>query len=302
LIRLLLNEPSPFPFVLPRLSLRSAEVYERAFRTSLVGDFFLRLNSLEINDPGYGDDADFEDMSPLLNFSRLLGRSVSNLQTLRLFGFEDSATTLLLPHITVPKLQSLRIVGACQTAHACKALLSLLRRVGNTLEELELNVWTELLYEADPPFFGIGVMPRVKRLMVRAPPCVPWEHFARMFPALEELTFLYHQEFSDNTMEVLDCGIGLVEQRNQLEEHIRWLYHDAVIFARDLHVRGFDRLAKSCSGLQEICVAVADTSSGYDVTPPEDRLQVKWRRSTDSSLPFRRKADCNGDTRAFLEA
>jgi len=302
LAKLLVKETTPFPLVLPRLASRSAEVYERAFRTSLVCDFFSELKSLSLSDPGYGHDDHWQEMNPLLNFCRLLGRSVSSLEELRLFGFEDCAMTLIVPQLVVPKLTCLHVVGACQTAQGSRALLGLLRRVGRSLTELELNVWTEFLYEADDPLVELGPMPNVKKLTVRAPPCVPWEHFARIFPAVEELTFLYHHDFAINSMEVIDnCSDDILEQREQLEEHTSWLYRDAVIFARDMHVRGFRRLGKGCKNLKEIRVAVADTSYGYDVTPAEERLQIRWRRVENTST-FRRDAEMNSETRDKLEA
>jgi len=301
--RLLLNEPTPFPLTLPRLALRTAETYERALRSGVVQDFFSQLRSLTLVDPGWGDDPEYQDLSLFLTFAKMLGRSFHDLQSLQILGFQDCALVLLLPQLILPKLQCLQITGSCQTAEAQQAILSVLARHGCNLVELELNVWTEFLCEADDPLVDIGTMPQVKRLMVRAPTPVPWEHLGRLFPALEELTFLYDQDFALNTMEVLDDCDDYEEQLAQLEQQTLWLYRDAVVFARDLHARGFSRLAKRCVHLREIRLAIADTSFGYDIAPHQERCMLHWRRqATSSGERFRRNGELNSATRAALEA
>jgi len=303
--RLLLNEPSPFPLCLPELTPRAAEAYERALRTKVVPDFFSQLQSLTLMDPGYGDDPYCQEVQMFSGFARLLGRSFDNLRSLKILGFEDCAMKLFLPKLVLPKLQSLQVTGACQSAEAQQAILALLHRHGGGLAELELNVWTEFFCEADDPLVDVVVMPQVRRLKVRAPLAVPWERLAGDFPALEELTFLYDQDFAVNSMEVLDDRYDLSEGNWQsLESHAVGLYRDAVSFARDLHARGFLWLAIHCPKLREIRLAMTDTSFGYDITLTEDRLSLCWRRAPSgaTSGPFRRDGAINNATRATLEA
>jgi len=301
--RLLLNEPSPFPLCLPQLSLRAAETYERALQTTLVHDFFSQLQSLALMDPGYGDDPYSQEMQMFFKFARLLGRSLDNLRTLKISGFEDCAMMMFLPRLVLPKLQSLQVTGALQSAEAQQAVLALLLRHGSNLVDLELNVWTELLCEADDPIVDVVTMPQVKRLKIRAPLAVPWEHLAWTFPALEELTFLYDQDFAINSMEVMDESHDLSDDEQLLELHTAESYRDAVGFARDLHVRGFRRLAKQSEKLQEIRLAVSDTSFGYDTSANEDWLEICWRRNSSGVGPlFRRDDALNNGTRATLEA
>mmetsp|Transcript_37696 Transcript_37696/g.108650 ORF Transcript_37696/g.108650 Transcript_37696/m.108650 type:complete len:201 (-) Transcript_37696:307-909(-) len=146
-------------------------------------------------------------------------------------------------------------------------------------------------------------MPQVKRLKIRAPLAVPWEHLAWTFPALEELTFLYDQDFAINSMEVMDESHDLSDDEQLLELHTAESYRDAVGFARDLHVRGFRRLAKQSEKLQEIRLAVSDTSFGYDTSANEDWLEICWRRNSSGVGPlFRRDDALNNGTRATLEA
>lgn len=204
---------------------------------------------------------------------------------------------LFMPTLVAPKLESLHLLGACQTAMGAEALYDLLRRHSRNLVELELNVWTE-----DDPLVELVCAPNLRRLAVRLPLTVRWEHFAQMFPALEEVTFLYHHDFAVNSMEVIDNCSDLEQQREQLDDHTSWMYRDAFEFARDLHNRGFRHMAERCPALREIRVAVADTSFGYDVTPPEDRLDVRWRRSAEQPYQFRRDAARNRETRNALDA
>lgn len=302
--RLLLNEPTPFPLTLPNLTPRDAENHKRALQTAAVQDFFSQLRALTLVDAGYGDDADCQDLAASMPFCKVLGRSFGSLQELKLLGFEDCAMTLVLPHLAMPKLRSLQLVGACQSAEAQRAILALLNRHGAGLVELELNVWTELLREADDPLADVYTMPKVRRLTVRAPPLrVRWEHLARTFPALEELTFLYDQDFALNSLDVLDASEDPGKQQDLLEKQANWLYRDAALFAQELHMAGFRRLARQCDRLQEIRLAIADSSFGYDVTKPEDRLALCWRREASGRTPFfRRDHARNNAVRAALEA
>lgn len=301
--RLLLNEPNPFPLCLPELSLRAAEAYERALRTTLVQDFLVQLQSLALLDPGYGDDPYFGEMQMLSSFAGLLGRSLGNLRTLKILGFEDCAMLTFLPRLVLPRLQTLQITGSLQSAEAQEAILSLLLRHGSNLVDLELNVWTEFFCEADDPIVDAVTMPQVKRLTVRAPLAVPWEHLAQKFPALEELTLLYDRDFAINSVEVMDEYNDLLDDQHSLEIHTVETYRDAVGFARDLHARGFRRLVKECEKLREIRLAMSDTSFCYDMPANEDRLKLCWTRNTSGVGPlFRRDNALNSETRATLEA
>jgi len=304
--RFLLSDPAPFPFYLPRPTKRTLENYARVLKTDVAYDFFMRLKGLTLVDPGYGESAEADDVTRRLKaFSKVLGRSLRSLESLSVLGFEDCAMTSVLSRLALPKLTSLTIMGACHTAEAQQAIVSTLRRHGDRLEQLELNVHTDFLSDAADPLADVGVMPNLKRLTIRAPPLsVPWEHFAECFPALEELTFLYSQDFARNAVSVLHECDHPGEQQDLLRQHARWLYRDAGLFAKDLHERGFARLAKSCERLREIRLAIMDSSNGYDVTPPEERLTLLWRRDMDPAVSqlFRRDAAVNNDARGSLEA
>jgi len=300
--RLLLNEPTPFPMCLPKADPRIAAKYEEALRTSVVHDFFTQLRALTLIDPGYGDAIDCEDMDFLQLFARLLGHSFDSLERLRILGFEDYAMVLILPHLALPRLKSLQITGDCQTELAQSAITACLRRRVQSLVELELNIWTDFLCEAEDPLVDIGVMPEVRYLAVRAPPPVPWGHFAECFPRLEQLSFLYDQDFALDSMEVLH-GCDEEEQEDQLGKHALWTYREAVIFARDLHSRGFRCLAKQCPNLKEVRLVVSDTSFGLAVElPEEDRLILSWQRDSKGGTnhPFPRVAAWNNETRSKL--
>lgn len=304
--RFLLNEPSPFPLYLPKPTKRAIGTYERALKTEVVTDFLTRLKGMTLVDPGYGEETDVDEVTErLASFSRVLGRSLTSLESLTVLGFEDCAMTHVLSKLAVPKLTSLTIMGACHTAQSQEAILSALHRHAATLETLELKIWTEYLCDAVDPFADIGLMPQLKRLTIRGPPLpVPWEHFAECFPQLEELTFLYSQDFARNASEVLDECDHKDEQQEMLQEHSAWLYRDAVVFARDLHKRGFRRMAKQCKNLKEIRLAVIDSSHGYDVAPAEERLGLRWRRDDNPDVKqfFRRDYKTNNDTRDYLQA
>lgn len=303
--RLLLNEPTPFPFCLPpkaEWDPRTAGRYEEALRTSAVHDFFAQLRGLTLIDPGYGDDIDCEDMDLMQSFARRLGHSLDGLEKLRILGFEDFAMVLILPHLTLPRLESLQITGDCQSEFAQSAITSCLRRRARSLVELELNIWTDFLCEAEDPLVDVGTMPEIRRLAVRAPPPVSWRHFALCFPRLEQLTFLYDQDFALNSMEVLH-GCEGQDLEDQLEKHALWTYREAVVFARDLHARGFGQLAKHCKNLKEVRFVVSDTSFGLDVEMPDDeRFVLSWQHDDKGrpDHPFPRVAARNNETRSKL--
>jgi len=301
-IRLLLNELTYFPLCLPKAEPRVAAEYEEALRTSVVNDFFMQLRALTLIDPGYGDEIDCEDMHFLQRYARLLGHSFDSLERLRLLSFEDYAMVLILPHLALPRLKSLQITGDCQSELAQMAITACLRKHVRSLVELELSIWTDFLCGAEGPLVDVGVMPEVRYLAVRAPPPVTWQHFAECFPRLEQLTFLYDQDFAFNFMEGLhECDEE--EQEDQLEKHTFWTYHEAVLFARDLHSRGFRRLAQHCPNLKEIRLVVSDTSFGLDVDlSEEDRLVLSWQRNSKGGThhPFLRVATRNNETRSKL--
>jgi len=309
--RFLLNQPEPFPFYLPKPNKRAVETYERAMQTDAVSDLFSRLRSLTLVDPGYGENTEGDGVTERLSsLAHVMGRNLMSLESLTVLGFEDAAMVNVLSRLSIPKskaapLRSLTVMGACHTASAQKAILTTLNRHAPTLVHLELNVWTEFLSDAVDPLAEIGVMPELKQLTIRAPPLwVPWEHFAECFPNLEELTFLYSQDFARNAVEVLDDCEHPAEQQELLQEHALWLYRDAVLFARDLHKRGFRRLAKQCQSLKEIRLSVIDCSNGYDVTPAEERPGLLWRRnsSPEVSQYFCRDSTTNNITRSRLKA
>lgn len=299
--RILLNETAPFPLCLPDLSPRALNDVQRAMETLVVRSFLDQLKGLTVVDPGYGDDPDFEDVDSYMPFARMFGRSFKSLETLRLLGFEDVAIVLFLPFLNMPNLRTLHIVGALQTPMAQESVVFMINRHSETLEELVLNVWTEFLYDAEDPLVECEVVPNLKRLTVRAPAPVPWEHFATTFPNLEELTFLYDQDFALNSM-------GLLEEHGEpnsdlMAEHASMLYRDAVIFARDLHLRGFRRMERQCKNLQEIRLAVADTSFDNDTPSYDDRMMLAWGRTASTPKTpgrFGRDDAVNNRTRRIL--
>lgn len=295
----MLAEPTHFPLLLPRPTAKTADQYERAFRTATVGDFFSRLRALSLVDPGYGH----EGIEICEGFATALGRHAHCVESLKVLGFEDGALALFLPRLAMPRLRMLQIVGNCHTATAQRAVLHMLHRHCAGLEELELNIFCEFLLEAEDPLGDIGICPNVRRLTVRAlaPMPLAWEEFAEKFPALEELTLVYHQDFALNAFEDLEDFDEFIE-RDFLPQRASSLYHDAVVLARNLHEGGFQRLANECKYLKRIDVTFADTSFGYDMTPSEDRFMIRWNRSYSSaSLPFRRDSEQNRVTRSALE-
>lgn len=303
LSRLLLNEPTPFPLCLPQPIGSAVEMYDRAFRTNLVRDFISQLQSLALTDPGYDMDPKAEDAHQFVAFAKFLGRNIGSLKHLRLLGFDDGALTLFLPHMRMPRLKTLHLVGACHTEESQRAILGAVHRHRSNLEELVLNVWTEFLHEADDPLVDLPVMPSVKRLAVRAPPPIAWEDFARKFPALEELTLLYHQDFAINVVEMLENeDEDLSSGSDAMERHVRWLYYDVVTFARDLHSRGFRRLARRCTKLRLLRLAVADTSQGADHTPPDEQMAITWVRDPEAKRHFCRDEVRSNEARAALQS
>jgi len=304
---MLLMESSCFPFCLPELTERAAEAYTTALETSAVRDFFSQLKSLTLFDPGYGDRVESYDLALLGSFANQLGRNLQNLQSLEILGFEDCAIVLMMPELRMPKLRSLHIIGACQQASAQKVITAFLQRHSKHLQELELNVWMEFLFEADDPINDVGLLPQVRHLTVRAPPLsVPWDHFAEICPSLEELTFLYDQDFALNCVQVMEDWDSLGEEEEKEEEmlarHTLWLYRDAVNFAKDLHEHGFRRLANLCPNLKVVKLKITDSSFAYDVTPSKDRLGISWRRDPSSAFrQFRRNPEQNSATRSALE-
>lgn len=310
--QLLLDEPSPFSLYLPKPTKRALENYESAVQTDAVSSFFARLEKLILVDPGYGEEMEGGEVGRCMtSFAEVLGRSFESLECLWVHGFEENAMTNFLPRLTVPKLQSLSIMGTCYALSAQEAIVSILQRHSPTLVRLELNIWTKAVDGDDPlddtvdPLAEIGVMPQLKRLTIRAPPLlVKWEHFAECFPALEELTFLYSQDFALHSFEVLDELDHPSNQQEELKRHAPWLYREAVLFARDLHNEGFCLLAQHCGNLQEIRLAVVDSSDGYEVKPAEERTNLLWRRdkAQDSAQHFRRDAETNSRSREALEA
>mmetsp|Transcript_77552 Transcript_77552/g.136835 ORF Transcript_77552/g.136835 Transcript_77552/m.136835 type:complete len:621 (-) Transcript_77552:203-2065(-) len=306
--RLLSNEKTRFPFCLPRLDERNAEAYELAVRNPAVRDFLLRLRSASLIDPGYGDCVDHYDLDLFRNFSEHLGKGLQNLESLEVVGFEDSALAMVMPALWMPNLRSLRIIGACQTEIAQRSIVAAIHRHSAHLEELELNLWTRFLCEADDPLMDMDVLPKVRHLTIQAPPLpVSWEHLACLFPNLQELTFLYDQEFSRSTTRVLEECDGEREKEELLERHSLWIYRDAVNFANSLHTRGFSTLARNCPKLKTIKLAITDSSKSYDATPSQDRMSVSWRCETVPFTKFkrrrfRRNAKHNNSTRAILEA
>lgn len=301
IMRMLLNEKKCFPFCLPDLAERTAKAYEQAMNSIVVQDFFSQLKRLSLVDPGYGDNVESYDLVLLSNFTHQFGRSLCNLVTLEVVGFEDCAMMLVLPALRMPKLQSLHIIGACQSFNARRAILTVLQRHSSHLQELELNVWTELLCEADDPLMDMVPMPQVKKLSVRAPPRTgTWEYLSERCPSIEEITFLYDQDFALNSSRVMEDYMHW-----DLGRHTRWLYQDAAAFADDLHSYGFERLAECCPNLKVIRLALADNSFGYDTTLSKDRLSICWRRSPEPSTKgrsFQRDSEQNNSTRALLEA
>lgn len=301
IIRLLLKEPTPFPICLPQITERMAEAYDAAVRTPAVRDFLWQLKSVTLVDPGYGTDMENYELDLFDGFASLLGRSFHSLQKLQVVGFEDCAMMLILPHLNMPRLRSMQIIGACQIQASQKAVIEVLQRHCLHLDELELNVWIDMLSQ-DDPLDHIESLPKVKSLALRAPPLpVSWERIAKMCPVLEELTLLYDQDFAMNCHEVLEeCG-QKDDHLEMLDKHTLWVYRDAVVFARELHANGFQQLSRLCPRLKTLRIAIADNSYGYDITPAKDRLAVSWRRETPNGR-FRRNATENNATRATLQA
>lgn len=302
LSKLLLNEPSSFPFCLPQVGLGAVEMYDRAFRTTMVRDFISQLRALTLKDPGYGENPEFIDNGRLLAFAKYLGRNLGSLQSLELESFEDAATVLFLPHLHLPNLRSLSLVGACQLEASQRAIITTVRRHGFYLEELVLNVWTDFLYDCEDPLVDLPVLPHVRKLAVRVAPAMGWKDFARKFPSLEELTLLYHQDFAINVADMTESEIELFDGSGpQICQHIDLLYRDVVHFAEDFHwKRGLRRLESCCKNLKVLRFAVADTSRGYDSTPPEEQHAITWVRESVFDYFHRDEARCN-ETRRALE-
>jgi len=306
--RLLSNKNTRFPFCLPRLDEKSAEAYELAMRNPAVRDFVLQLTSAQLIDPGYGDCVNPYDLDLFRSFAEHLGKGLRNLESLEVVGFEDTALAMIMPTLRMPKLRSLHIIGACQTEIAQRAIISAIHRHSAHLEELELNLWTRFLCEADDPIMDIAVLPKVKSLTMQAPPLpVTWEHLADICPNLEELTLLYDQEFSQNAIRVLEECDGEREKEELLARHTLWIYRDAVHFANDLHKHGFSILARRCTKLKTIKLAIADSSTAYDATGAADRMSMSWRCEMVPWTKFRRRrfrrnTKHNNSTRATLEA
>lgn len=303
LSKMLLNEPASFPMCLPQLGVGAVEMYDRAFRGPMVRDFISQLRSLTLKDPGYGERPDYIDNGRLLAFAKFLGRNLGNLKNLELVSFEDAATMLFLPHLRLPNLRRLSFVGACQLDQSQREITTTVHKHGFHLEELVLNVWCDFLYDSEDPLVDLPVLPNVRKLAVRAPPSLSWKDLARKFPALEELTLLYHQDFAINVADMMESfnGEGFDGSTDQIYQHVDVLYHDIQRLARDLHSnRGFRRLETYCENLMLLRFAVADTSKGYDSTPPEEQCSITWVRSSPSDYFRREEARCN-EARKALE-
>jgi len=305
--RLLLDGNTQFPFCLPELTERAAEAYEQALRNYTVRYFFTQLQALTLIDPGYGDSWETYDLALLGGFAKQLGRSLHSLQSLKVLGFEDCALKLILPHLWMPRLRNLHILGSCQQKQSQRAILTLLQQNGQQLEELELNLCTEFLHEAPDPFSIIEPLPKVKRLTVRAPILAPWDHFGKKCPSLEELTFVYDQDFALNLAQVLEDIESLEEEEEFLGQHTTYVYKDAARFAMRLHALGFRCLAETCPNLKVIRFSLWDNSFGTDTPAPseEQPLTVSWRRSDNPSKlrtrPFGRCCAANNATRSELK-
>jgi len=298
--RALLNEPSLFPLCLPKQTDSTAAAYTKALRTTVVQDFFSNLQRLSLVDPGYGENVYTEDLEPLRPIWRILGRAFNNVESLKLFAFEDAAFAHVLPHLVLPKLRTLQIVGSCQCSVAQEALVNMIQEHAHNLVELELDVWTEYLRDAEEPLVEVGILPEVRRLYVRAPLPVSWEYLARMCPKLESLTLLLTQDFAVHSIEAIDEAYD-DNYHVALEQQARWMYHEIADFSSDLHKRGFRQLATRCKHLREINVEVADISHGYEFSPSEDCFNLRWSRDirTESDA-FTRDRDCNNTARSQL--
>ncbi|CAJ1437623.1 unnamed protein product [Effrenium voratum] len=301
--RLLLEANVPFPFCLPELTERAAEAYETALRASPVRSFFARLKELTLIDPGYGESWQSYDLALFRGFAQRLGKCLVNLRALKVMGFEDCAMKLVLPTLWMPKLRQLHIFGCCQQRQSRAAILSLVNRNRLQLEELELNLWTEFLHEAEDPVLSLEKLPKVKRLSLHVPLLPAWQHFGDLCPLLEELTFVYSQDIALNAARVLvDSEPG--EEEEILVNTSTRIYRDAVRFAAQLQSHGFAELAEHCPRLQVIRFKMWDNSFGYDSTAAKEHFTVCWRRSERSrpGRAFLRDADVNNATRATLEA
>jgi len=322
---LLLNEPSPFCFCLPQLTARAADAFERALRSTVVANFFSQVKSVTLVDPGYGDWPDSVEVGAFSSLCHILGRSFKSLESLKLQGFEDCAMTMVLPHLVLPKLRSLRLIGASSTPEARRAILGLLRRVGPDLEELELNVWSEYIDESDDTLASLEPMPKVKKLTLRAPPlAVPWGRLARLFPSLEELSFFSEDEYALSGAEVLEelrdeqiSDVDTDEEQDgaadeqhgeradfsdMVKAHLLWRHSDLVMFARELHSTGLRVLARSCPRLASLRFTIGEASASCHAACQERRIVLGWSRDLASNfLHFRRMGQLNGAARADLE-
>ncbi|CAK9017765.1 unnamed protein product [Durusdinium trenchii] len=300
--RLLLDGQTNFPLCLPELNERAAKGYEAALRVSVVRCFFTQLQSLTLIDPGYGEHWETQDHLALLGgFAQRLGKSLYSLQSLKVFAFEDCAIKLILPALWMPKLRSLKMVACCQQRQSQKAILTLINRNRSQLEELELNLWTDLI-EAEDPVRELELLPEVRRLSVRVPLLPAWQHFGDLCPLLEELNFLYDQDVALNAAEPLMDVEDPSEEEEILAHRTRHIYRDAVRFAQDLHRGGFRELAASCPKLRVIRFKMWDNSFGYHSAPAKEQVCISWRRSDHPIRPFARNAEENNATRTMLQA
>jgi len=297
--RMLLDGNMDFPLCLPELTERAAKAYDAALRVSIVRCFFTQLRSLTLIDPGYGESWETYDTALLGGFAQRLGKSLYNLQSLKVFGFEDCAIKLILPALWMPKLRCLQVVGCCQQKQSQKAILTLIDRNRSQLEDLELNLWTELLQ--DDPISELELLPKVKRLSQRVPLRPVWHHFGQLCPLLEELTFVYDQDMALNAAEVLIDVEDPSEEADILADRTKYIYRDAVRFAGQLNARGFEELAKSCPHLQVIHFKMWDNSFGYNSAQAKEHFSISWRRTDHPRRPFTRDVAQNAATRSVLE-
>eukprot|EP00435_Cladocopium_sp_Y103_P010507 s2204_g2.t1 len=298
--RMLLDGNTDFPLCLPELTERAAKAYDAALRVSMVRCFFTQLQSLTLIDPGYGESWETYDTALLGSFAQRLGKSLYSLRSLKVFGFEDCAIKLMLPSLWMPKLRSLKMVGCCQQKQSQKAILTLINRNRSRLEELELNLWTDVI-EAEDPVTELELLPKVTRLSQRVPLLPTWRHFGQLCPLLEELTFVYDQDIALNAAEVLIDVEDPSEEAEMLAERTKYIYRDAVRFAAQLHHGGFEGLAQSCPHLQVIRFKMWDNSFGYNSAPAQEHFSISWRRSENPRRPFLRNSRENNATRTILE-
>lgn len=298
--RMLLDGNTDFPLCLPELTERAAKAYDAALRVSMVRCFFTQLQSLTLIDPGYGESWETYDTALLGSFAQRLGKSLYSLRSLKVFGFEDCAIKLILPSLWMPKLRSLKMVGCCQQKQSQKAILTLINRNRSQLEELELNLWTDVI-EAEDPVTELELLPKVTRLSQRVPLLPTWRHFGQLCPLLEELTFVYDQDIALNAAEVLIDVEDPSEEAEMLAERTKHIYRDAVRFAAQLHAGGFEGLAQSCPHLKVIRFKMWDNSFGYNSAPAQEHFSISWRRSENPRRPFLRNSHENNATRTILE-